>query len=164
MAIAAHLVHDRIFAEGLRVPAATSINEPLLVTPLAGEANRAARTLPLDFDEDPGRFAANQLATSRFVRSGDLHLLVAERLATEGCDPVLDLGGGNGSSRSAVERTTGLELLQAQHESQFAGNSGRDPRPTWAPSTWRWPIVLGGDVHLASGAAGPQPRLSLLLR
>lgn len=36
--------------------------------PLAGEANRAARPLPLDFDEDPSRFAANQLATSRFVR------------------------------------------------------------------------------------------------
>ncbi|MEU7740828.1 class I SAM-dependent methyltransferase [Nonomuraea sp. NPDC049158] len=52
--------------------------------------------LPTDYDDDPGRFAANQRATSRFSAAGDIHPLVAARLAEEGARPVLDVGGGNG--------------------------------------------------------------------
>jgi hypothetical protein len=54
------------------------------------------RTLPAYYDSDPGRFAANQVATSLYSRRGDIHPAVSRRLAAEGCHLVLDLGGGNG--------------------------------------------------------------------
>jgi SAM-dependent methyltransferase len=54
------------------------------------------RTLPDDYDSDPGRFAANQAATGLYSMRGDIHPAVAKRMATEGCELVLDLGGGNG--------------------------------------------------------------------
>ena len=41
------------------------------------------RALPADFDHDPERFAANQLATQNFSMIGDVHDRVAERLALE---------------------------------------------------------------------------------
>lgn len=50
---------------------------------------------PVDYDRDPLRFAANQAATARFSAAGDVHGLVAQRLASTA--PVLDLGGGNGT-------------------------------------------------------------------
>jgi SAM-dependent methyltransferase len=55
------------------------------------------RTLPDDYDSDPGRFAANQAANRLYSRRGDIHPAFAERLAMEGCELVLDLGGGNGA-------------------------------------------------------------------
>jgi SAM-dependent methyltransferase len=53
--------------------------------------------LPADYDEDPGRFAANQLATARYVARADVHHDVAHRFAALGYRRVLDIGGGNGS-------------------------------------------------------------------
>jgi SAM-dependent methyltransferase len=54
------------------------------------------RALEADFDRDPGRFAANQLATQTFSMTGDVHDQVADRLAKITIGPILDLGGGNG--------------------------------------------------------------------
>jgi hypothetical protein len=50
-----------------------------------------------DFDDDPERFAANQAATQQFSVGGDVHPVVADRLAALGTGRVLDLGGGNGT-------------------------------------------------------------------
>lgn len=53
--------------------------------------------LPVDYDDDLGRFIANQTATRLFSATGDLHEPVARRLHQEqGSGRVLDLGGGNG--------------------------------------------------------------------
>ncbi|MFD0856074.1 class I SAM-dependent methyltransferase, partial [Actinomadura adrarensis] len=52
--------------------------------------------LPGDYDDDPGRFAANQEATRRFSRVGDVHPVVVRRFADETCGSVVDIGGGNG--------------------------------------------------------------------
>jgi len=53
--------------------------------------------LPTDYDEDPGRFAANQFATARYVARADVHHDVAHRFTALGYRRVLDIGGGNGS-------------------------------------------------------------------
>jgi SAM-dependent methyltransferase len=57
----------------------------------------AGQALLSDYDIDPGRFAANQAATQRFSVRGDIHPLIAGRLAAEGCRAVVDIGGGNGA-------------------------------------------------------------------
>ncbi|MFI6600208.1 class I SAM-dependent methyltransferase [Nonomuraea sp. NPDC050536] len=51
--------------------------------------------VPVDYDDDPARFAANLMATARFG-SGDVHPIVAARLLEENASPVLDVGGGTG--------------------------------------------------------------------
>lgn len=61
--------------------------------------------IPSDYDPDPGRFAANQRATQRFSAEGDIHPLIARRLAAEGCETVLDIGGGNGTLVWQLART-----------------------------------------------------------
>jgi len=52
--------------------------------------------VPSDYDDDPGRFAANQAATARLVAQADVHVEVAEHFVAVGCRRVLDIGGGNG--------------------------------------------------------------------
>jgi SAM-dependent methyltransferase len=64
--------------------------------PIDDDLNEVGPAIPADYDTDPGRFAANQAATAAFSRRGDVHPSVAQRLASAGCDLVLDLGGGNG--------------------------------------------------------------------
>lgn len=53
--------------------------------------------LPSDYDDDPGRYAANQLATHRFLGRQDAHPEVARRFADDGRRLVVDIGGGNGT-------------------------------------------------------------------
>jgi SAM-dependent methyltransferase len=60
-------------------------------------ARSEGRALAADFDHDPERFAANQLATRNFSIVGDVHDRVADRLAKITNGPILDLGGGNGT-------------------------------------------------------------------
>jgi 2-polyprenyl-3-methyl-5-hydroxy-6-metoxy-1,4-benzoquinol methylase len=60
--------------------------------------------LAADFDHDPERFAANQLATQNFSMIGDVHDRVAERLAKITAGPILDLGGGNGTLAKSLTR------------------------------------------------------------
>jgi SAM-dependent methyltransferase len=62
------------------------------------------RALAADFDHDPERFAANQLATQNFSMIGDVHDRVAERLAKITTGPILDLGGGNGTLAKSLAR------------------------------------------------------------
>jgi SAM-dependent methyltransferase len=73
-----------------------------------------------DYDSDPGRFAANQLATRRFNRRGDLHPDVAATLAAHGCRLVADIGGGNGAlARSlAYYHIRAVVIDQAAHVEQ----------------------------------------------
>jgi SAM-dependent methyltransferase len=67
------------------------------------KADRAG-ALTGDFNSDPGRFAANQLATQSFSLLGDVHDRVADRLAKITSGPILDLGGGNGTlARSLIK-------------------------------------------------------------
>jgi SAM-dependent methyltransferase len=66
------------------------------------DQDQPARALAGDFDHDPGRFAANQLATQSFGIFGDVHDQVAERLAEITNGPILDLGGGNGTLATAL--------------------------------------------------------------
>jgi len=60
--------------------------------------------LEADFDHDPGRFAANQLATQSYSMIGDVHDQVADRLAKITIGPILDLGGGNGNLAKSLAR------------------------------------------------------------
>lgn len=61
--------------------------------------------VPVDYETDPGRFAANVLSTARFSSCGDVHPEIAHRLA--GCSLVLDVGGGTGAlSRLLTRRKT----------------------------------------------------------
>jgi hypothetical protein len=62
------------------------------------------RGLSADFDHDPERFAANQLATQNFSIVGDVHDRVADRLAKITNGPILDLGGGNGTLAKSLAK------------------------------------------------------------
>ncbi|WP_214321825.1 class I SAM-dependent methyltransferase [Nonomuraea sediminis] len=53
------------------------------------------KAVPVDYDDDPERFAANLTAKARYA-SGDVHPIVAARLVAEGASPILDAGGGTG--------------------------------------------------------------------
>ncbi|MGH3823678.1 MAG: class I SAM-dependent methyltransferase [Pseudonocardiaceae bacterium] len=59
--------------------------------------SRTGKPIPVDYDDDPARFAANQAATAGFSTAGDLHAVVARRLHQADVAPILDLGGGNGT-------------------------------------------------------------------
>jgi SAM-dependent methyltransferase len=63
----------------------------------AGQPAPGGRALASDYDDDPGRYAANQLATSRFLGRQDIHPEVARRFADDGSRLVVDIGGGNGT-------------------------------------------------------------------
>ena len=62
------------------------------------------KALAADFDHDPERFAANQLATQNFSMIGDVHDRVAERLVKITTGLILDLGGGNGTLARSLTR------------------------------------------------------------
>jgi len=72
-------------------------------TQVAG--GEAPTVVPVDYDDDLGRFLANQEATRAFAAGGDLHERVAQRLQrthADGC--VLDVGGGNGHLAAHLRR------------------------------------------------------------
>jgi len=60
------------------------------------DASQVGSAVPVDYDIDPQRFAANQQATHRFSARGDVHAGIARRMAETGCRSVVDIGGGNG--------------------------------------------------------------------
>jgi SAM-dependent methyltransferase len=66
--------------------------------------DQPSKALAPDFDHDPGRFAANQLATQNFSIFGDVHDQVANRLTKITNGPILDLGGGNGMLARALRK------------------------------------------------------------
>jgi hypothetical protein len=55
---------------------------------ILGEHGLAGAALEADFDHDPGRFAANQLATQNFSMTSDVHDQVADRLAKITIGPI----------------------------------------------------------------------------
>jgi SAM-dependent methyltransferase len=80
--------------------------------------------LPADYDSDPGRFAANQLATERYVAGGDVHGAVARHFAGLGYRRVADIGGGNGTLANQL-RALGVPTVVIDRAAHLAGA----PRP-----------------------------------
>jgi SAM-dependent methyltransferase len=56
----------------------------------------SSKVIGFDYDSDPERFRANQQAVTKYNLQGDVHESVAQRLAEERLEPVLDLGCGQG--------------------------------------------------------------------
>lgn len=73
------------------------------------DASGVGSAVPVDYDVDPRRFAANQQATRRFSSRGDVHAGIARRMAETGCRSVVDIGGGNG----ALARCLAAEGIRA---------------------------------------------------
>jgi SAM-dependent methyltransferase len=72
----------------------------------------AGQALPSDYDNDPDRFATNQLATRRFLARQDVHPDVAQRFTSEHLHRVADIGGGNGVlARLLVEQGIGVVVI-----------------------------------------------------
>ena len=91
--------------------------------------------LPADFDHDPGRFAANQLATQNFSMAGDVHDRVAARLAKITNGPILDLGGGDGTlAKSLAKRDRSAIIVDR------ADYVRRAPRPAVQADATRLPF------------------------
>jgi SAM-dependent methyltransferase len=94
--------------------------------------------LPSDYDTDPGRFAAAQAATQRFSARGDVHPLIAHRLAAAGCRTVLDIGGGTGTLARLLTGH-GIRTVVADHASHIT----RAPRPAIRTDAVRLPFPAG---------------------
>jgi len=59
--------------------------------------------IPPDYDVDPERFRTGRRAVQRYATAGDVHEVVAARLAVEGLAPVLDMGCGDGALAELVD-------------------------------------------------------------
>ena len=105
--------------------------------PIRDEGGRPP--LPVDYDSDPTRFLANQVATASFSSAGDVHAPVAERLRARTAGPVLDLGGGNGTLARLLIRSgvSTVVLDQAAHIHQA-------PLPAVRADAQRLPFKDGG--------------------
>lgn len=66
-----------------------------------------SRPLRRDYDSDPERWRTTQRVLAAYGRRGDVHRLVAERLAAEGCRSVLDIGCGAGKLRGELRDPAG---------------------------------------------------------
>ncbi|NMM24215.1 MAG: class I SAM-dependent methyltransferase [Phycicoccus sp.] len=108
-------------------------------------ADAGSTALPVDYDRDPERFAANQAATSRFCIAGDVHGPVAERLASTATPPVLDLGGGDGTlARLLVPLGMRTVVLDQ------AAYVERAPRPAVRADAHRLPFTEGSFGAVAA--------------
>jgi SAM-dependent methyltransferase len=118
------------------------------------------RPLPVDYDRDPARFAANPAAIARFSAVGDVHVLVAERLASASAATVLDLGGGDGTlARLLVDRDIRTAMLdQAAHIDQA-------PRPAVRADAHQLPFTdcsFGAVAALWMLYHLPDPHVALI--
>ena len=66
-----------------------------------------SRALRRDYDSDPERWRTTQSVLAAYGRRGDVHRLVAQRLAAEGCRSVLDIGCGTGKLRAESPEPAG---------------------------------------------------------
>lgn len=117
-----------------------------MIGEVLGRSNDGSRTpLPVDYDCDPARFAANQAATARFSAMGDVHVPVAERLVSAAATSVLDLGGGNGTlARLLAGRGIWTVVLdQAAYVEQA-------PRPAVRADAQRLPFTDGSFGAVAA--------------
>jgi SAM-dependent methyltransferase len=105
----------------------------------------SSTSVPVDYDQDPMRFAASQAATARFSVDGDVHGPVAERLASVRAAPVLDLGGGNGTlGRLLADRHVATVVVdQAAHVQQA-------PRPAVRADAHQLPFAEGSFAAVAA--------------
>lgn len=69
-----------------------------------------ARAIYADYDTDPDRFRTNVKAVETYSLGGDVHDMVAARLAAEVLEPILDLGCGEGRLVHPV-RAQGLSII-----------------------------------------------------
>ena len=89
------------------------------------------QVVPCDYDTDPERFRTNTQAAERYGLSGSLHELVAERLAAEHLQPILDIGCGEGRlvhpirlrGMTIVAFDYSLTMLSAVPEPRVQGNA-----------------------------------------
>src|SRR5687767_6867083 len=93
------------------------------------------RALEADFDRDPGRFAANQLATQNFSMFGDLHDQVADRLAKITIGPILILEAVTARWRSCCPHAVAVPSLLIA-PTTFAAHPVPRYRPT-PPNCYR---------------------------
>jgi SAM-dependent methyltransferase len=118
------------------------------------------KSIPVDYDDDPARFAANQAATASFSTTSDLHAVVARRLHQIDTAPILDLGGGNGLLARHL-RTAGVPTVvvdPATHVSQA-------PRPVVRADARALPFAdhsFGAVAALWMLYHLPAPRVALL--
>lgn len=90
--------------------------------------------LPFDYDDDPGRFAAN-----RAVRVGDdIHPIVADRITAEKASPVLEIGGGTGPLARLLERTATPTVV-----ADLSSLVTQAPRPAVRADARRLPFADG---------------------
>jgi SAM-dependent methyltransferase len=104
--------------------------------------------LPSDYDSDPARFAANQLATRRFLARHDIHADIAEHFAGigAGVGRVVDIGGGNGVLARLLAGY-GVDTVVVDR----AGYVARAPRPVVMADACRLPFcddTFGGAAAL----------------
>jgi SAM-dependent methyltransferase len=90
-------------------------------------------TVPSDYDDNPARWQVNRAVRRRYG-SGDVHTGVAERFASEGLAPVLDVGCGEGDlARLLPDRWPWIGLdaspaqLTAAPRPVVQGHAGRLP-------------------------------------
>jgi hypothetical protein len=109
------------------------------------QARSDGRALAADFDHDPERFAANQLATQNFSIVGDVHDRVADRLAKITNGPILDLGGGNGTLAKSLakHRRSAIVVDRAEYVRSA-------PRPAVQADAIRLPFRAECDPEFAS--------------
>jgi SAM-dependent methyltransferase len=69
-----------------------------------------SRAIPPDYDSDPERFRAGVSSLEKYGLVGDVHEAVAECLAAEKLEPVLDLGCGEGRLVRPA-RARGLNII-----------------------------------------------------
>ena len=92
----------------------------------------------MDYDSDPGRFAANTRSTALFLNRSDVHPEVAEKLAAEGCTRVLDVGGGPGAlAKLLLNRGVPTVVLD------LAGHVAGAPGPAVQADARRMPFQDG---------------------
>ena len=100
--------------------------------------------IPPDYDTDPDRWASRD---STWLIAGDIHEVVAQRIAAEALHPVLDVGSGYGRLRELLP--DGWPWI------------GIDSSPTQLSGDRVGPAVLGDAAHLPF-ASGTFPAVAAL--
>ncbi|MCY4528018.1 MAG: class I SAM-dependent methyltransferase [Chloroflexi bacterium] len=120
-------------------------------------ADHRPRPEPFDYDTDPERFRATSLAGRKYGLVGDVHGDIADRLARERVDRVLDVGCGNGRLlallRDAGIAAVGLDasptMLKAASGPRIFGDARKLPFP---PETFGGSAALYMLYHLEDPA------------
>jgi SAM-dependent methyltransferase len=85
-----------------------------------------SNAIPTDYDTNPGRFRANVESVEKYGLAADVHGEVAQRLAAEELEPVLDMGCGEGRLIEPL-RARGLPVVGLDNSAAMLA-SIPDPR------------------------------------